>query len=146
MVQAELTRRVRNRTGARVNVVILPWYHRLWLAFTQSFKHKEPQTKFREETTPVPRVRPEMIRRMDDAPKLVNPSGWISEGHSGTHTPTFKPATPDPHQVAYSSGSAPSEPTSIADEVDLVVREGLTPESQRSDPFDHLHEKRYLKP
>ncbi|KAL0072467.1 hypothetical protein AAF712_000230 [Marasmius tenuissimus] len=26
------------------------------------------------------RVRTDMIRRMDDAPKLVNPSGWISEG------------------------------------------------------------------
>ncbi|KAA1476458.1 hypothetical protein DENSPDRAFT_807240 [Dentipellis sp. KUC8613] len=28
------------------------------------------------------RLRPDMIRRMDDAPKLVNPSGWISEGRS----------------------------------------------------------------
>lgn len=26
------------------------------------------------------RLRPDMIRRMDDAPKLINPSGWISEG------------------------------------------------------------------
>lgn len=26
------------------------------------------------------RVRPDMIRRIDDKPKLVNPSGWISEG------------------------------------------------------------------
>ena len=26
------------------------------------------------------RVRPDMIRRVDDKPKLVNPSGWISEG------------------------------------------------------------------
>ncbi|KAF8891820.1 cation transport protein-domain-containing protein [Infundibulicybe gibba] len=26
------------------------------------------------------KLRPDMIRRMDDAPKLVNPSGWISEG------------------------------------------------------------------
>lgn len=28
------------------------------------------------------RLRPDMIRRIDDAPKLVNPSGWISEGRS----------------------------------------------------------------
>ena len=28
------------------------------------------------------KLRPDMIRRMDDAPKLVNPSGWISEGHT----------------------------------------------------------------
>lgn len=28
------------------------------------------------------KLRPDMIRRMDDAPKLVDPSGWISEGQS----------------------------------------------------------------
>ncbi|OBZ69793.1 hypothetical protein A0H81_10406 [Grifola frondosa] len=28
------------------------------------------------------RLRPDMIRRMNDAPKLVDPSGWISEGQS----------------------------------------------------------------
>ncbi|KAF9446528.1 TrkH-domain-containing protein [Macrolepiota fuliginosa MF-IS2] len=26
------------------------------------------------------KLRPDMIRRMDDAPKLVNPSGWVTEG------------------------------------------------------------------
>ena len=30
------------------------------------------------------RVRPDMIRRIDDRPKLVNPSGWISEGRMPT--------------------------------------------------------------
>jgi len=30
------------------------------------------------------RVRPDMIRRIDDKPKLVNPSGWISEGPTPT--------------------------------------------------------------
>ena len=29
------------------------------------------------------RLRPDMIRRVDGAPKLVNPSGWISEGQAG---------------------------------------------------------------
>jgi hypothetical protein len=29
------------------------------------------------------RLRPDMIRRIDDAPRLVNPSGWISEGQAG---------------------------------------------------------------
>ena len=29
------------------------------------------------------RLRPDMIRRVDGAPKLVNPSGWISEGNAG---------------------------------------------------------------
>jgi hypothetical protein len=30
------------------------------------------------------RVRPDMIRRIDDRPKLINPSGWISEGRMPT--------------------------------------------------------------
>ena len=29
------------------------------------------------------RLRPDMIRRINDAPRLVNPSGWISEGQAG---------------------------------------------------------------
>lgn len=29
------------------------------------------------------RLRPDMIRRVDDAPKLLNPSGSISEGNAG---------------------------------------------------------------
>ncbi|KAI0941630.1 hypothetical protein AcW1_003472 [Taiwanofungus camphoratus] len=32
------------------------------------------------------RLRTDMIRRMDDAPRLVNPSGWISEGRSEPNT------------------------------------------------------------
>lgn len=28
----------------------------------------------------ITKLRPDMIRRMDDAPKLINPSGWVSEG------------------------------------------------------------------
>jgi hypothetical protein len=30
------------------------------------------------------RLRPDMIRRIDDAPKLLNPSGLISEGQAGS--------------------------------------------------------------
>ncbi|ETW74843.1 potassium transporter [Heterobasidion irregulare TC 32-1] len=46
------------------------------------------------------KLRPDMIRRMDDAPKLVNPSGWISEGRS------------DPMNAVAEDGSQPpAEPT-----------------------------------
>jgi hypothetical protein len=37
------------------------------------------------------KVRTDMIRRMDDAPKLVNPSGWISEGQYALATVDEKP-------------------------------------------------------
>ena len=30
------------------------------------------------------RIQPEMIRRMNDEPKLINPSGWVSEGRMPT--------------------------------------------------------------
>ncbi|KAJ3808222.1 cation transport protein-domain-containing protein [Lentinula lateritia] len=41
---------------------------------TESFGEKGRKTS--------KKLRTDMIRRMDDAPKLVNPSGWISEGDS----------------------------------------------------------------
>lgn len=43
-----------------------------------------------------PRLRPDMIRRIDDAPKLVNPSGWISEGR--TDPLKAIPVEPEPQQ------------------------------------------------
>jgi hypothetical protein len=40
------------------------------------------------------RVHPHMIRRVDDAPKLVDPSGWISEGQAGPiNVPSTHPST-----------------------------------------------------
>jgi hypothetical protein len=40
------------------------------------------------------RVRPHMIRRIDDAPKLVDPSGWISEGQAGPiNVPSMHPSS-----------------------------------------------------
>lgn len=143
MIQAELSRRVRKRTGAPVNVVVKPWYSKLWTSLTQKFSSSSAQSLPREETTPTPRLRTEMIRRMDDAPKLVNPSGWISEGQPGNgdeKLPAFKPPTPDPHQSGVSSTSG--QP-SISDEVDSVI-EDFTPDSQRSNPFDQLQDKGYV--
>lgn len=40
-----------------------------------------PRDKMRGEGI-VPKLRPDMIRRMNDTPKLVDPDGWISEGHA----------------------------------------------------------------
>ncbi|XP_006461276.1 hypothetical protein AGABI2DRAFT_118180 [Agaricus bisporus var. bisporus H97] len=38
------------------------------------------------------KIRPEMIRRLDGTPQLVNPSGWISEKVAGKSTPIQGPA------------------------------------------------------
>jgi hypothetical protein len=53
------------------------------------------------------RLRPDMIRRMDNAPQLINPSGWISEGHSAPTRPTtLERASTEPasKQLAFSLG------------------------------------------
>lgn len=42
------------------------------------------------------RLRPDMIRRINDEPKLVNPSGWISEGR--TDPLKVIPVEPEPQQ------------------------------------------------
>ncbi|KAJ3899619.1 cation transport protein-domain-containing protein [Lentinula edodes] len=47
------------------------------------------------------KLRTDMIRRMDDAPKLVNPSGWISEGDS---IPIARFATINSHPQPSSRG------------------------------------------
>jgi len=55
--------------------------------FTNLFKRKinvpspsEDDAEEHSEKEKKKKLRTDMIRRMDDAPKLVNPSGWISEG------------------------------------------------------------------
>jgi hypothetical protein len=44
-------------------------------------EEEQPRDEDRRGGT-IRKLRPDMIRRMDDAPKLVDPNGWISEGQS----------------------------------------------------------------
>jgi hypothetical protein len=66
---------------------LTPWASRLGTMFRRGSQLSTVQERT-EDTPPKERkaieprrLRPDMIRRMDDAPKLVNPSGWISEGN-----------------------------------------------------------------
>ena len=55
------------------------------LAFLGSHQGSSPSGTSNMEGPRTPRrLRPDMIRRVDDAPKLVNPSGWISEGQGSS--------------------------------------------------------------
>ncbi|THH13668.1 hypothetical protein EW146_g6584 [Bondarzewia mesenterica] len=57
------------------------------------------------------RLRPDMIRRMDDAPKLVNPSGWISESPSKfVDVEGQEPPREQTRQLAFADESMPSNP------------------------------------
>ncbi|KDR75691.1 hypothetical protein GALMADRAFT_248309 [Galerina marginata CBS 339.88] len=62
-----------------------PWPHR-FIAFFSGRQlsvideEKVPEEAKKGQGGLTRKLRPDMIKRMDDAPKLVNPSGWVSEG------------------------------------------------------------------
>ncbi len=62
----------------------VPWYRRPFHRGhkPQDVKNEEGNDDNSDHRGSVKRLRTDMIRRMDDAPKLVDPSGWISEGRS----------------------------------------------------------------
>ena len=115
VVETEIARRVANRVHEPVEVSLVPWWRRIAHAVfrTKRAVVSEPagsgtpsdasaREREKERGRPLAhKLRPDMIRRMNDAPKLVNPSGFISEGHS-PHLPTATPpSTPiiPPSQV-----------------------------------------------
>jgi hypothetical protein len=87
-----------------------PWPNRFLAFFTgRKLSVIDEERIPRDETKPSggvpPKLRPDMIRRMDDAPKLVNPSGWLSEGHvpSGSSHPQPKTLADNPSNEPSSS-------------------------------------------
>lgn len=59
-----------------------------------------------------------MIRRMDDAPKPVNPSGWVSEGKAPSLRNVQASGVGDPHgqsehKPSLESDEDSSEPTTL---------------------------------
>ncbi|KAJ3511772.1 hypothetical protein NLJ89_g3904 [Agrocybe chaxingu] len=62
-----------------------PWPHRIKAFFTGRSVDVVDEELARTESpnsrsSVIRKLRPDMIRRMDDAPKLINPSGWVTEG------------------------------------------------------------------
>ncbi|OBZ69496.1 hypothetical protein A0H81_10410 [Grifola frondosa] len=89
IIKTEMARRVAAQVHAPVRVRVVPWWRRVGKALR--FPRRTRLTSFDDlrlgEESPDRehgqfRLRPDMIRRMNDAPKLVDPSGWISEGQS----------------------------------------------------------------
>ena len=86
IVEAELARRAARETRAPVDVKIEPWWKRAWKLLRLPWK-----TRLRSLSDVTVQevghrgryqLRTDMIRRVEGAPKLVDPSGWISEGVS----------------------------------------------------------------
>ncbi|KAJ7503005.1 cation transport protein-domain-containing protein [Mycena galericulata] len=63
------------------------------------------------------KLRPDMIRRMDHPPQLVNPSGWISEGHNPEpeEKPEASPQLERPRQLAFAEQLV-SSPKPVSEE------------------------------
>ena len=81
-----------------VEVMVKPWWQRTMNLFRLPWK-----TRLRSYSNAIAQepgktrghfqLRPEMIRRVEGAPKLVDPSGWISEGISEQPSKSPTPAT-----------------------------------------------------
>ena len=96
-----------------------PWHVRLKDAIRRKnvvvlSRHTTPQSgdtgsgsERRQTTSHSNRLRPDMIRRMDKAPQLINPSGWISQGQTTPVRPTSLDRSntePNTKQLVFSLG------------------------------------------
>ncbi|KAI8970814.1 cation transport protein-domain-containing protein [Trametes punicea] len=86
IVEAELSRRAARQMHAPVDVRIEPWWKRLWklLRWRRTTRLRSLSDISVQDIGPTKtrgriHLRPDMIRRVEGAPKLVDPSGWISE-------------------------------------------------------------------
>ncbi|KZT21063.1 hypothetical protein NEOLEDRAFT_1139908 [Neolentinus lepideus HHB14362 ss-1] len=87
MLEAEAAKRAKVQID--VEAAVVPWHSKM----VNMLRRRKRLTTARENSTESPprerakpssvkKLRTDMIRRMDDAPKLVDPSGWISEGRT----------------------------------------------------------------
>ena len=103
IVESELSRRAQRATHAQVDVRLEPWWKRSWTLLTspwatrmRSLGEDEVLEAKGARGRGRSQLRTDMIRRVEAAPQLVDPSGWISEG------------VPEP------KGSDGSSPTAVA--------------------------------
>lgn len=87
-----------------------PWYHRLLATITghRARVVDEESLPRAGQSSPgggvLRKLRPDMIRRMDDAPKLINPSGWVSVGHAPSTPKT--PISPRPPPTPFATSAS----------------------------------------
>jgi hypothetical protein len=88
---------------------VRPWPHRFTTIFRRrtglstvvEVAEEDQPCHERSERCIMRKLRPDMIRRMDDAPRPVDPSGWISEGQS---VPMKGVSTALNHQRVFADG------------------------------------------
>ncbi|KAI0753123.1 cation transport protein-domain-containing protein [Daedaleopsis nitida] len=123
IVELELARRAAEKAHVEVDVKIEPPWKRVWKLLTASWKtrlrsfddvaiQEDPPVKHRGRY----QLRTDMIRRVEGAPKLVDPSGWISEGVSEQEIGGDNPSLPQSAShvdVEAGSSSANTESTEM---------------------------------
>ncbi|KZT72263.1 hypothetical protein DAEQUDRAFT_26204 [Daedalea quercina L-15889] len=87
VLEAEISRKASEKAHRKVDVKLVPLWRRVLESFmpstyTASKNDDRASDSSSDDHRESSRVRVEMIRRMDAAPQLVNPSGWISAGRS----------------------------------------------------------------
>jgi hypothetical protein len=150
VLEAEIARRVANKINEPVEVHLVPWWRRATqmlinprLSTIPEATHSSENSatrereRDREKSRISSRVRPEMIRRMDDAPKLINPSGYISEGHTpevSVHNVSRTPSAQRRDEL----GPVPSEgiAESALEEAERDVVQQLETDSGSEDSLD----------
>ena len=134
-----MARRAQEKAGVDVQVKIEPWWKRLWMLFKapwstrlQSLGDAAMQdikpVKSRGRST----LRTDMIRRVEGAPKLVDPSGWISEGvpeQKGGGTDGSSP-------TARAESSDGSENSTHGEQTDVAEGEGKQEHGQTASEED----------
>ncbi|EED83408.1 predicted protein, partial [Postia placenta Mad-698-R] len=149
IMEANIAREMSEKTQSSVKVRMLPWWRRAIRRFlprsrdvSRTSSENGERSSYEHRGSSFARVRPEMIRRMDDAPRLVNPSGWISEGRSEPLTidptgnndlvrsaiPVQSPAGPAQGLALDAERSSESE--DIDDEDDTSNRSPIMPRTQ----------------
>jgi hypothetical protein len=91
IVAAEMASRAAQKLDSTSEVAVRAWPHRLTTLFrrrpalstvVEATEDEEEHRNKGPRGGIIEKLRPDMIRRMDDAPKLVDPNGWISEGQT----------------------------------------------------------------
>ncbi|KAF9222488.1 TrkH-domain-containing protein [Gyrodon lividus] len=169
IIQAEAVRRAAPKVEAPVSPESVTSTGRRSLGWrvTSLFRRRSGLSPVAEEYasdggTPTPRekevskkLRTDMIRRMDAPPKLVNPSGWISEGitiplkrlstkagtgrghveaQSSDQIPSPSPHTSSPNLTSSPEGTAAQLPSEVVELVGSQMPPDGESRSQTSDP------------
>ncbi|KZT01449.1 uncharacterized protein LAESUDRAFT_731151 [Laetiporus sulphureus 93-53] len=105
IMEADMARKLAHKYHEPVHVKLVPWWRRALESLlprnTRSINSRESVESSSRDARGG--LRTDMVRRTDDAPRLVNPSGWISEGrpevatgHGFDQDGTHEPDVPSP--------------------------------------------------